>query len=94
MMMCLRGDGVWRLPPLPFTDAEIATLETATPEEREEILARHRVDAPPKDAAIAQATYDMNRIEGAELIGCDVTLPACTGIINCRVDGEHVQIRF
>ena len=48
----------------------------------------------PEEAATAQALYDQHKIEGADLIAADITLPEGTGIINCRLNGEHKQIRF
>ena len=50
--------------------------------------------ADPEDAAAAQALYDQHKIEGADLISADILLPEGTGIINCRLNGEHQQIRF
>jgi hypothetical protein len=50
--------------------------------------------ADPEDAAAAQALYDQRKIEGADLISADILLPEGTGIINCRLNGEHKQIRF
>jgi hypothetical protein len=50
--------------------------------------------ADPEDAAAAQALYDQHKIEGADLISADILLPEGTGIINCRLNGEHKQIRF
>ena len=52
------------------------------------------IDAEREDAAAAQAIYDQHKIEGADLIAADITLPEGTGIINCRLNGEHKQIRF
>jgi hypothetical protein len=50
--------------------------------------------ASEQDAAQAQALYEQHRIEGADLIDVNINLPLNTGIINCRIDGEHKQIRF
>ena len=52
------------------------------------------IAATPEDAAAAQAIYDQQKIEGADLIAADVSLPEGTGIINCRLNGDHKQIRF
>jgi hypothetical protein len=52
------------------------------------------IAADTEDAAAAQALYDQHKIEGADLIAADITLPEGTGIINCRLNGEHKQIRF
>jgi hypothetical protein len=51
-------------------------------------------DADPEDVVAAQAIYDQHKIDGADLIAVDIDLPSGTGIINCRVSGEHKQIRF
>lgn len=47
-------------------------------------------------AARAQALYDANRIEGAdrEQVSIDIDEHGPRGIINCQVDGRHVQVRF
>lgn len=52
------------------------------------------IAATPEDAAAAQAVYDQHCVEGANLISADITLPEGIGIINCRLNGEHKQIRF
>jgi DNA-binding response OmpR family regulator len=52
------------------------------------------IAANPEDAATAQALYDQHKIEGADLIAVDIMLPSGSGIINCRVNGDHKQIRF
>jgi hypothetical protein len=52
------------------------------------------VTASPEDAIAAQALYDQHKIEGADLISIDLSLPENTGIINCRLGNEHKQIRF
>lgn len=50
--------------------------------------------APEEYAAQAQVIYDQYKIQDAELIDCHITLPDGYGIINCRINGEHKQIRF
>ena len=60
----------------------------------ERIAAESFMAAAPEDAAVAQAIYDAHKLEGADLIGADIVLPSGTGIINCRVNGEHQQNRF
>lgn len=52
------------------------------------------VDADSEDASAAQALYESNKIENATLIAADILLTDEAGIINCRIDGEHKQIRF
>jgi hypothetical protein len=58
------------------------------------IASESMVTASPEDAIAAQALYDQYKIEGADLIAVDISLPSGSGIINCRVNGEHKQIRF
>jgi len=70
----------------PPTDKEKAVLE--------EIQAAQFSSASTEDQAVLQAVYDANFPAGAELIDVDITLPNVRGIINCRVGGEHQQIRF
>ena len=60
----------------------------------ERIHSESLLAATAEDAAAAQALYDQHKIEGADLIAADITLPEGTGIINCRLNGEHKQIRF
>lgn len=60
----------------------------------ESIKDRSLVDVSAEEATTAQSIYDQNKIEDSDLISVDVTLPQGTGIINCRVNGEHKQIRF
>lgn len=62
--------------------------------ERLVILASLTPLASIEDASAAQAIYEAHMVEGASLVACDIQLPEGTGIINCRVDGEHRQIRF
>ena len=58
------------------------------------ITAESLVAADPEDAATAQVIYEAHKIEDAQLIAVDILLPSRTGIINCRINGEHKQIRF
>jgi hypothetical protein len=55
---------------------------------------RHHTHVSQKEARQAQIIYNNNKLEGAELIEADITLPDGCGIINCRLNGEHKQIRF
>jgi len=67
-------------------------------EEREALTTRLRnqsfADLSKEESDIAQAIYEQNKIDGATLISVDILLPHGSGIINCRVDKEHKQIRF
>ena len=60
----------------------------------ESIKARALRPADAADAAAAQTLYDQHKLADATLISVDITLPAGKGLINCRVNGEHKQIRF
>lgn len=60
----------------------------------ERVIAESLIVPDIEDAAVAQALYDQHNIEGAEFISADVLLPIKIGIINCRLNGEHKQIRF
>jgi hypothetical protein len=83
------------------TPEEQAVLENSSPENLEaieELVASIRVrsitNASAEDSTAAQTIYDQHKIEGAEFIDCHVTLPDGYGLINCRVENEHKQIRF
>jgi hypothetical protein len=93
----------WKQRIPPVITAEERTLRSAetTDENREakrtlneSIQARSLIDVSAEEAAQAQALYDAHMPEGAGLIAADITLPNGTGIINCRVNGEHTQVRF
>lgn len=71
---------------MPISEAKKALMES--------IKARSSKPADPSDSAAAQAIYDQHKLVNATLIAVDVSLPDGHGIINCRVDGEHKQIRF
>lgn len=83
-----------------FTEAEKSLLELPSLNQAQfKILAgklreQSFVDALPEDALVAQAIYDQHKIEGAKLITADISLPSGKGIINCRLNDEHIQIRF
>jgi hypothetical protein len=55
---------------------------------------RSSVPASTEDVAIAQGIYDQHKIADSILIAVDIALPDGHGIINCRVNGEHKQVRF
>lgn len=82
---------------IELTEAEKTLLRLRSPEARaliERLKSESHKEPSAEDAAAAQALYDQHKIEGADLISADISLPEGTGIINCRVDGEHKQIRF
>lgn len=60
----------------------------------EAVRSRSTSPADLDDAQTAQAIYDQHKIAGSNLIAADISLPGGNGIINCRVDGEHKQVRF
>lgn len=71
---------------MPPSDAKKALMES--------IKSRSSKPAESSDASAAQALYDQHKLANATLIAVDITLPNGHGIINCRVDNEHKQIRF
>ncbi len=96
-------DGQWKLRIAPvLTTEEKALLNAVRTEENREaqrtlstsLHARSLADVTTEDAAQAQAIYDANKLPDAVLISADITLPEGNGIINCRLNGEHKQIRF
>lgn len=95
-------NGEWKqrvAPQLTAEERELLMQRGTEPNEaRRALMERIRdeslVAADTEDAAAAQALYDQRKIEGADLIAADITLPAGSGIINCRLNGEHKQIRF
>ena len=95
-------NGEWKqrvAPQLTAEERELLTQRGPQPNEaRKALVERIRneslIAVEPADAEAAQAIYDQHKIEEADLIAADITLPNGTGIINCRVNGEHKQIRF
>lgn len=51
-------------------------------------------NATIEDINLAENLYNSHRIENSTLISVDIILPDGRGIINCRVNNEHKQIRF
>lgn len=95
-------DNVWieRINP-NITNEEKAVLEdnTMPPSEAKKTLMeniKNRSSKPAEvaDATAAQAIYDQHKLADSVLIAADISLPGGHGIINCRVSGEHKQIRF
>jgi len=103
MHLTLNGtDPVWKTyAPLEITDA-LRNAWKKIPSElttEEVILIKNYadnflIDASAEDAAVAQEIYEQYKVEGAELIAIDVSLPEKAGILNCRKNMEHIQIRF
>jgi hypothetical protein len=67
-------------------------------EERMELLnnikQRQYQSISTEEQLVAQNLYDQYRIPNSELINVNIYLPEQRGIINCRVNNEHQQIRF
>lgn len=94
---------IWNQRIAPTLTTEEKALREAAPTEEnreakrtlnESVQARSLLAVSTEEAAQAQAIYDANKLEGADLIAADMTLPDGHGIINCRVGGEHKQVRF
>lgn len=95
-------DNVWieRINP-NITSEERTILEDKTmpPSEAkkalmENIRSRSSKPSDPSDATAAQAIYDQHKLSDAVLIAADISFPGGHGIINCRVNNEHKQVRF
>lgn len=93
----------WNQRITPVLTTEERTLRSTAPtsENREamralnvSLQARSLAAVTTEEAAQAQAIYDANKLDGAVLIAADIALPEGNGIINCRVGGEHRQVRF
>lgn len=86
---------------LDVTGEERALLNSDDPAQHAEKAAliaalkvRPRLTVSEQDAAAAQTIYAEHMPENATLISAVVELPHGTGIINCRLNNEHLQIRF
>lgn len=106
----LRTEGSWiELQRVELTE-EQKTLLTSTDEKDKEarknlqdsIKEQREKNATKADIDKVQPIYDKNKPKIKEsdkyyLIGCNATITdngSIRGIINCRVNGEHKQIRF
>ena len=94
---------IWNQRIAPTLTVEEKALREAAPTEwnreakrtlSESIKARSLLAVTTEEAAQAQAIYDAHKLADAVLIAADMTLPDGHGIINCRVGGEHKQVRF
>lgn len=67
-------------------------------EERMELLNNIKIrqyqSITTEEQLVAQNLYDQYNIPNSELININIYLPEQRGIINCRVNNEHQQIRF
>lgn len=69
------------------------TLETITALQ-ELIIERSFQPISSEEYLQVENIYNQNKIEDATLIDVNINLPKERGIINCRLSGEHKQIRF
>jgi hypothetical protein len=51
-------------------------------------------DVTQEDINTVEQILSENIPSNADLISANITIPQVTGIINFRVDGEHLQSRF
>jgi hypothetical protein len=99
-------EGTWiELVPVELTEAEKAVLmsnnEQAKQELMTEIKSKREKSLSQQDSNTAQSIYlqykpELKVEDTYQLISTDMTLDGNVGrgIINCRVNGEHKQIRF
>ena len=77
---------------------KLKNIKDLPPEERKSLLdsinERKLQKLSAEEEEKVQKIYDDNKIDGSVLIDVDIFLPEGNGIINCRVEGEHKQIRF
>ncbi len=99
-------EGVWiEIKPVTITEEQKAIFESSDIEARAILsteLKSLSETAPDKiTLALVKAKYNYLKSEVSstdvyEFIACNITLDSTklTGILNCRVNGEHKQIRF
>lgn len=102
-------EGTWvELVPVEFTEAEQTLLISTKEEDLEpkaeliaEIKTKREKALSTEEVEIATSIYNsfkptLQEIDEYQLISVNMTLSneTDTGIINCRVNGEHKQIRF
>lgn len=99
-------EGIWKEDTyIELSIEEKEILVSGTDEEKKVVTDKIEVFVVPiyegVEAAVAEATYQSNKpILGDgdvyQLIAVDISVDGdiCTGIINCRVNGEHKQVRF
>ena len=89
-------EGVW-IESLQATEAQIETLQNGSDEEKKAVTTALKGTPSKADIAKANEVYNLHKPqdENYSLIGCDLTIDnGVRGIINCRINGEHKQIRF
>jgi hypothetical protein len=91
---------------IELTDAqlEVITSETSSNEDKQVVcdIIRNGSEQPlsKSETLKVQAIYESNKpvikeTDVYEFISCDMYVgETSTGIINCRVNGEHKQVRF
>lgn len=89
-------EGIWkeRLEP---TASQMQTLQNGADSEKEAVINAINIPASNADKATANQIYNTHKPteENYSLISCDLTIgEEVRGIINCRINGEHKQIRF
>lgn len=99
-------EGSWvEIKQLPFTNEQIAIFKSEDNDAKNALLLQikeeREVTPEDSDIAIANAKYIEIKptIQGTDvyfLISMDITIETemVRGILNCRVNEEHVQIRF
>jgi hypothetical protein len=103
------GDGAWSKNNVPVLTEEqralLASKDEADAEAKAEVNAyiasNMRVEATAEEVVILDATYEANKPELKEndtysFIHCAMSLKddKAMGLINCRINGEHTQVRF
>lgn len=89
-------EGVWK-EKVEATNAQLETLQNGTQEEKESVINALIVTPSTSDITIANGLYNQHKPTDSNysLISCDLTIGGeVRGIINCRINGEHKQIRF
>lgn len=98
-------EGVWiEIKPITFTEEQKTILKSSNTEEKTALIAELKEESETKPdkvtlaLAVAQYNYIKSMVskdETYEFIQCSLTLTdKVKGILNCRVNGEHKQIRF
>ena len=98
-------EGTWiELKQVDITEDQKTLLQSKKESDKEAIVALlaeieeiRKADAEKEDAVLAQAKYDevkpiLKETDVYQLISFNISNNA--GILNCRVNGEHLQIRF
>jgi hypothetical protein len=102
-------EGTWvELVPVQLTEEQKSLMMSRKEEDLEakselllEVKSKREKPLSEEDSATAQSIYnslkpELKETDEYQLISVDMTLTGGTGrgIINCRVNGEHKQIRF